>query len=165
MLKPLVVPGQRANDELEILFHRNDPKNIYGGHGNPVVQTERQPDLIVTSVHSARRAAGLVGTETWPEIAKQASEKPHCRFQWYDVLCVVELKYTAKIDEKNVDGLLDDLRQEMPVPPHFVKLGPNPKKRTRRSESTLSAAGASAKRVKTERSWNLLMPRSQLAGS
>ena len=61
MLKPLMIPGQRANNELEILFHRNDPKDICEDHGNPVVQTQRQPDLIVTSVHSARRAAGADG--------------------------------------------------------------------------------------------------------
>ena len=60
MLKPLMVQGRGANIDLEILFHRNDPKDIYGS-GNNGPLTQRQPDLIVTSVHSARRAAGPHG--------------------------------------------------------------------------------------------------------
>jgi len=55
MLKPLTVQGRQANNTLDILFHRNDPVDIYEDHSNPVVQTQRQPHIIATTAHSARR--------------------------------------------------------------------------------------------------------------
>jgi len=146
MLKPLMVQGRGANNDLEILFHRNDHKDIYGNSNGNGPLTQRQPDLIVTSMHSARRAAGPMATETWPQIAlNRALEEPHFRFQWYDILSAVELQCIAKIDEEDVDAYRDDQRAIMTVLPHLVKMGPNTKKRSKRSESMPSAAERSAK--------------------
>ena len=150
MMRPLMIPGSRANNGLGILFHRNDV-DICEDHGNPVVQTQCQPDIIATSMHSARRAAGAMETETWAQIAfKRAPGEPASRFQWYDILSAVELQCIAEIDEKDVDAYRDDQRAMITVPPHFVNMGPNSKKRSMCSVSTLSAAGCSAKRIKSE---------------
>jgi len=78
MLKPLTVQRRGANKELEILFHRNDHKDIYGRSNNGPM-TKRQPDVIVTSVHSARRAAGPLAAETW--LLNSARDAPHFHFQ------------------------------------------------------------------------------------
>ena len=166
MLKPLVVQGRGANIELDILFHRNDPKEIYGS-GNNGPLTERKPDLVVTSMHSARRAAGPpLASAKWQQIASEvALEQPQYRFQWYDVLCAVELQHIAKIDEGDVDALCQQrsvIMTAIPVPPHPVKTGPNPKKRNMSSESMPSAAEHPAKRAKFE---ICCMPRSQLTRS
>ena len=124
MLKPLTVQGRRANNELDILFHRNDPVDLYGDH---VVQTRRQPDIIGTSVHSARRVANAVRTDTWTQLAlKRAPYKPDSRFQWYDVLCSVELQYIAEIKVEDVDAHRGDQAIKT-VPPNFVKIGPIPR--------------------------------------
>jgi hypothetical protein len=152
MLKPLVAQGRRANIELDILFHRNDPREIYGSANNGPL-TERKPDIIVTSVHSARRAANPLAATDWLRIASgTALVQPHYRFQWYDVLCAVELQHTAKIDEKDVDALYQQRRviPVIPIPPHPVKTRPNPKKRNMSSESMPAAAEHPAKRVKSE---------------
>jgi len=129
MLKPLVVQGRGANIKLDILFHRNDPKEIYGS-GNNSPLTERKPDLIVTSVHSARRAAGPLATANWPQIApKVALEQPYYRFQWYDVLCAVELQHAAKINEEDVDALYQQRYASTPTSPSpliLSKQGPIP---------------------------------------
>jgi len=136
---------------LDILFHRNDPKEIYGyGNNGPI--RERTPDVIVASVHSASRAAGLP-TDAWLEIAsKGALEQPHSRFQWYDVLSAVELQHTAKINEEDVDAYRDNQRAMIPIDPHTVNTGPKSKKRNMHSESMPSAAEHPVKRVKSETS-------------
>jgi len=152
MLKPLVVQGRGANTELDILFHRNDPREIYGSANNGPL-TERKPDLIVTSVHSARRAADPLVATNWHQIASEAAlVQPYYRFQWYDVLCAVELQHNAKIDEKDVDALYQQrgVIPVIPIPPHPVKTRPNPKKRNMSSESMPIAAERPAKRVKSE---------------
>ena len=90
MLK-LTVQDRETNNNLEMLFHRNNFVDIYEDHSNLVVQTHHWPDLIITSVHSARRAAGAVRTETGPQISlKRAHGEAASHFQWYDVLSAVE---------------------------------------------------------------------------
>ena len=125
MLK-LTVQDRGINNNLEILFHRNNYEDIYEDHGNLVVQIHHWPDLITTSVHSARRAAGVVRTETWPQISlKRAHGEAASHFQWYDVLSAVELQCIAKINAEDVDAYRDGERGMITVPPHFVKMGPN----------------------------------------
>jgi len=68
----------------------------------------------------------------------------------------VELQHIAKIDENDVDAYRDDQRAIMTFPPHFVNMGPNPKKRSTRSESLPSVAERAAKRIRSESLSNLL---------
>ena len=55
----------------------------------------------------------------------------------------------AKIKVEDVDVHRGD-RAMKTVPPNFVKMGPNSKKRSIRSVSTPSAAERSVKRIKSE---------------
>lgn len=147
--------GQPVTNYQNILFHRNDPKDIYRDHGNPTVQSQRQPDIVVTSLQSAGRA----GTPrenpgvTWNEIClKQAPKTPISRFQWYDVVASVEMESnrapipTTHIDNLATRGVMLDRR-----PHKTIDLIPKSNKRRMRSESTTpSVVERAVKRPKTE---------------
>jgi hypothetical protein len=148
MLRP-ITPG--ANN-LDILFHRNDPKDIYGDHGNPAIRSRRQPDMIVTSLESARRAGALKesASDDWNTISlKQATKKPISHFRWYDVVASVEMESSRKeIPSSYVDKLGKTGGNRLP--PNIVDTAPKSNKRTTHSESTPSAVEPALKRCKIE---------------
>ena len=154
MLKPIVCDGTPAATNLDILFHRNDPKDIYGDHGSPAIQSQRQPDIVITSLQSARCAGtpNKNASDTWNTISlKQATKKPNSRFQWYDVLASVEMESNCKeIPSTHVDNLGNAAVKLNRLPPRIVDMAPKPKKRSMRSESMSSVVEPAAKRSKTK---------------
>ena len=94
LLKPIKHTKFRdADNKLEILFHRSDPKILHGKHGAPYLTSMRKPDIVITSVASARRAAGPGQSNlSWEEIIQYAPEPPVEAFEWFDVLSSLELK-------------------------------------------------------------------------
>lgn len=145
------VEGEPAY-HLDILFHRNDPKDIYGNHGLDYAQSQRQPDIIVTSRQSARRAGtpNENASHTWDEIClRQATQKPISRFQWYDVVASVEMESDLKpIPVGHIDRM--GKTAENRRPPNIVDMAPKSKKRSMRSDSMPSAVEPAVKRLKTE---------------
>jgi len=128
--------------------------NIHRDHGKPAGQSQRQPDIIVTSLQSARRAGtpNENASNTWNEIClKQATKKPISRFQWYDVLACVEMESTRKpIPIAHIDNLAKTGFMQNRRPHNTVDLVPKSNKRSVPSESTSSAVERAVKRPKTE---------------
>ena len=100
MLKSVKHVGIRdPNTDLEILFHCSDPGEVHGSHGgqdDPFV-TIRRPDIILTSLRAAKRLTDRGDLETWSTIIKthalNAPITSNNRFEWYDVLMAIELKF------------------------------------------------------------------------
>ena len=82
-----------ANDDLGILFHRNDPKLILGNHGGDV--SKRSPDVVLVSLTAARDANDFIKMQ-WRNATGPAPEQPLIAFEWSQILCVFEFKRVAK---------------------------------------------------------------------
>jgi len=104
MLKSVKHAGIRdPNTDLEMLFHCSDPVEIHESHGSqddPFV-TFRRPDIIMTSLRVAKRFTGRGDLKTWSTIAKiyapRAPISSNNRFEWYDILSALELKFKGII--------------------------------------------------------------------
>lgn len=84
-----------ANDHLQILFHRSDPRVMKGKHGASHLVSERKPDIVITSLASARRASPVQSGLSWNEITQKCASSPPTRaFEWRDVLSSLELELT-----------------------------------------------------------------------
>jgi hypothetical protein len=147
LLKPIKHDGIRgANDELQILFHRNDPKEIHGQHGTPYFTSDRKPDILITSLAAALRAAGIHSNQSWKEVTKSyAPYKPNEAFEWFDSLSSLELKLLKGFlvpPPKMYGTMPSPIPHENNIYNHF-----NPKKR--HAEPFHIGSGSSAKRVKT----------------
>ena len=93
-LRSVKVPNVRsANDDLGILFHRNDPKRIKGYHNGDV--SDRSPDVVVVSLAAARDASNSIKMQ-WRHATGPAPEQPLIAFEWSQILCVFEFKRVAK---------------------------------------------------------------------
>ncbi|GBE83532.1 hypothetical protein SCP_0505860 [Sparassis crispa] len=81
-------------EDLDIMFHRNDPKDLTGIHGG--LKTLGCPDVVLVAHGSAFRAAGdsaRVPSMPWDDLAfKVALEKPYESFRWADCLSCQEFK-------------------------------------------------------------------------
>ena len=82
-----------ADDNLGILFHRNDPKQINGNHGGDV--SKRSPDVVLVSLAAARDANDFIKMQ-WRNATGPAAEQPLIAFEWSQILCVFEFKRVAK---------------------------------------------------------------------
>lgn len=97
MLKQTEPPA----NTLDILFHHNDHKDIYWDHGIPAVQSQRQPDIIVTSLQSVRRAGtpmkNASDSTTWNTISlEHTTKKPISCFQWMMLSLLLKWKAAAR---------------------------------------------------------------------
>jgi hypothetical protein len=89
-LRDIDVPLRQSSD-LDILFHRNDPKLISAQHHGDISQ--RKPDINLVSLDSARRAFAEGDLGSWADHAlKTAADPPRNVFQWGDALSVAEFK-------------------------------------------------------------------------
>jgi hypothetical protein len=92
--------------------------DLCGTHIEPPVPTKRKPDLVITSLHAAKRVADREKNETWGSItASCARDQPHQHFEWFDILSSVELKRKGNIDSRRINLLFPPaLSEEMPTP-------------------------------------------------
>lgn len=84
---PKLVPS-KAEDDHEILFHRNDPSYILQTHQGE--KSSRKPDIVVVSKASAMRA-GDCGSG---DLDTKTSKKPAKKFEWKELRTTLEFKHT-----------------------------------------------------------------------
>lgn len=83
----------RKSTELNLLFHRNDPKPITATHNGHL--SKRKPDIILVSLDAAQNAFSEGDLGTWADHAfKTAAEPPNNGFEWSDSLSAGELRRT-----------------------------------------------------------------------
>jgi len=111
MLRDVRIDGIRPPSELKILAHTSDPVTIRGFHGSPMTATRRRPDVIITSLRSARSAARKP-CAPWTDIAtKSAQTRPNASFHWYDVFISFEIKSLRQKINREIQ-----IPREMPAP-------------------------------------------------
>ena len=85
-----------ANDDLRILFHRNDPTPIKANHSGRA--SSRVPDVVLVSLAVAQDATKDVDMDMqWSDaVTHLAPKHPLKKFGWTQILCSLEFKLTAK---------------------------------------------------------------------
>jgi hypothetical protein len=85
----------RDPSDLDILFHRNDPKTINAIHRGNLSQ--RKPDVVLISHNAACEALAPEDTAEWSDYAfKTSIDRPAHNFQWKDPLLTAEFKRKKK---------------------------------------------------------------------
>jgi hypothetical protein len=98
-LSELDVPGlvpSEAGDDLEILFHQNDPSYIYQTHQGE--QSVRKPDIVIVSKASAMRVGDCQASDVYD--SEKALKKPGKNFEWKELRTTLEFKRTPKKIDK-----------------------------------------------------------------
>ena len=146
-LKGVTHDGFRhANDELGILFYRNDPE------GNPNA-SYFGPGVIITSLASARAAGRRTSNSTWENITKFCAPRaPNDPFQWRDVLSSVELSCVEcelGPPPKSFEVMPDPVSHEENIYRHFTH--------KKKPAEPAADTGPSAKRTKETLSMSALV--------
>jgi hypothetical protein len=77
VLKDLEVAGFRSAADLDILFHRSDPRETVKEHGLPEGNSRRKPDIVVTSLAAAQRVSDSDPVDLqWDELVERQVPNP-----------------------------------------------------------------------------------------
>jgi len=148
MLQDVQIDGMRPPSKLKVLAHTSDLATIRGFHGNPMTVTKRRPDVIMTSLRSARSAAHKPCAH-WTEIATDSAQtRPDASLQWYDVFLSVEIKSSRQKINREIQ-----IPREMPAPSKQLtrNITNSFKTRKRCDPPVPTMSGSMSKRLKMER--------------